>query len=70
MAPTMGKTNAAWHRAHRMPARATIDQRVAWHLEHAAHCACRPVPESIRAALRARGLAVPPTRAQGPSARR
>lgn len=47
----MGATNAAWHRA---PPRATPDERIAWHVEHAAHCACRSIPESVRADLRAR----------------
>jgi hypothetical protein len=39
--------NAEWHRQHRMPARATIDQRMAWHREHARHCACRPIPPKL-----------------------
>ena len=28
-------------------------QRVAWHLEHASNCACRPMPKSVLAALEA-----------------
>jgi hypothetical protein len=41
------KLNAAWHRAHPMPKNATLDQRIAWHIEHARHCACRPIPEKL-----------------------
>ena len=41
--------NAAWHRENPMPRRATQAQRVEWHLRHAEACACRPVPESLRA---------------------
>jgi hypothetical protein len=36
-----------------MPARATIDQRVAWHREHARHCACRPIPPKLLELMRA-----------------
>jgi hypothetical protein len=41
--------NAAWHRAHRMPTRATADQRLAWHLAHEQECACRPMPAPLHA---------------------
>lgn len=47
------KTNAAWHRAHRMPKNATLAQRVKWHVAHAKHCGCRPMPASVRAAASA-----------------
>jgi len=30
-----------------MPPNATLDQRVAWHLEHAEACACRPMPRTV-----------------------
>jgi hypothetical protein len=45
------KLNADWHRAHRMPEKATLEQRVAWHREHQMHCACRPTPASVLAAM-------------------
>jgi hypothetical protein len=41
------KPNAEWHRAHRMPAAATREERVEWHAEHAAACGCRPVPPGL-----------------------
>jgi hypothetical protein len=49
-APSTGKqtkTNAAWHQTHRMPAKATLDQRVKWHAAHAKACGCRVMPASI-----------------------
>jgi hypothetical protein len=48
------KLNADWHRAHRMPEKATMEQRVQWHREHAQHCACRPTPASVLAAMQDR----------------
>ncbi len=45
------RLNADWHRVNVMPKKPTLEQRVAWHVEHSANCACRPMPESIRAAL-------------------
>ena len=44
--------NREWHLAHRMPARATLDQRMRWHAAHAKHCACRKMPPSIAAELK------------------
>ena len=45
------RLSADWHQANRMPKNATLDQRVAWHIEHAKVCACREMPESIRAEI-------------------
>jgi hypothetical protein len=50
------KLNRAWHEKHRMPIRATLAQRIAWHLEHRKHCACRPIPAKLAAVMKARGL--------------
>lgn len=41
------KMNKEWHEHHRMPANATLDQRIAWHIEHTKHCQCRPMPANI-----------------------
>jgi hypothetical protein len=58
------KINAAWHKAHRMPPRATLDQRVAWHLAHWKACACRTtLPASIVTELEKRGATLPARRA-------
>jgi len=54
--PTVA-VNAAWHNQHRMPRNASLDERVAWHLEHREHCACRPVPAKLLAQIDKRGLA-------------
>jgi hypothetical protein len=40
--------NREWHKSHRMPAKATREQRIKWHVAHAAACGCRAIPESIR----------------------
>ncbi|HEV2157892.1 hypothetical protein [Bradyrhizobium sp.] len=40
--------NKEWHRSHRMPTKATREQRVAWHAAHATACGCREIPLSIR----------------------
>jgi hypothetical protein len=40
--------NKAWHEANPMPPKATREQRVRWHAEHARACACRPVPDGVR----------------------
>lgn len=39
-----------------MPKKATVEQRIAWHAAHQKHCACRPMPESLRAVMTARQL--------------
>ena len=51
--------NAAWHEANPMPKNATLDQRVAWHLAHTEACGCREIPESVKAELARRGVALP-----------
>lgn len=48
----MGKINAAWHEKHPMPKNATMEQRIAWHIQHAEHCACRPIPAGVAAAMK------------------
>ena len=48
------KPNAAWHVTHPMPAHATLDQRVRWHLSHAMVCGCRPMPGTVVAEIRRR----------------
>lgn len=50
--------NAAWHAANPMPRNATLDQRIAWHVSHAAACACRPIPEKLAAEMKRRGIRV------------
>lgn len=33
--------NADWHKKHKMPKNATIEEKVEWHEGHAKHCKCR-----------------------------
>jgi hypothetical protein len=40
-----------------MPARATLEQRIAWHLDHQQSCACRPIPAGLQAELSRRAVA-------------
>ena len=46
----MGKINKEWHDAHRMPVKATREQRGAWHSAHVEQCGCR-VPSEAEALL-------------------
>jgi hypothetical protein len=55
----MGKINAEWHRAHRMPKNPTLDQRIAWHLAHAKACGCRAISGKLLDEMKRRGVAVP-----------
>jgi hypothetical protein len=53
--------NATWHKAHRMPAGATLEQRVTWHLAHRKACGCRTdLPAPIANELKRRGIRPPP----------
>jgi hypothetical protein len=54
--------NAAWHRANRMPRNPSLDQRVAWHLEHARNCGCRAISGAMRDEILRRGLKIPALR--------
>jgi hypothetical protein len=67
----MSRLNAAWHARHVMPKNPTEEQRIAWHVEHAKHCACRPIPPKLAAAMKARGLSVdmPPPAPDAPAKR-
>lgn len=50
----MPKLNAEWHKKNPMPPKATLDDRVKWHLAHAKTCGCREMPESVKAELKRR----------------
>jgi hypothetical protein len=55
----MSTMNTAWHKAHLMPKNPTLDQRIAWHLDHAKNCGCRPIAGKIRDEILKRGIKVP-----------
>jgi hypothetical protein len=44
--------NRRWHQEHRMPKGASAEQRIAWHLEHAQVCGCRPIPKGVLELMR------------------
>lgn len=54
MKQSTSKLNKEWHMAHPMPKNATIEERIAWHLEHSKHCSCRPIPEKLMAEIKKR----------------
>jgi hypothetical protein len=54
------KLNATWHLAHPMPKNPSLAQRIAWHLEHVQHCACRPIPAKLLEEMERQQIQVPP----------
>jgi hypothetical protein len=52
----MMKLNAAWHGKNKMPKNPTLDQRIAWHVDHAKNCSCRPLGGKILEEIKKRGL--------------
>jgi hypothetical protein len=58
----MQKTiNLAWHQKNKLPEKSTMRERIDWHMAHAANCACRPMPPSVREAMKEDGF-VPQSR--------
>ena len=52
------KLNKEWHLAHPMPKNPTLVQRIAWHINHAKHCACRPIPEKLKEEMERRKIKI------------
>ena len=48
MGKPISKLNKEWHLAHRMPKNATMEERIAWHIEHSKHCSCRSIPDKLK----------------------
>jgi hypothetical protein len=44
--------NKAWHEKNKMPEKATLQDRIHWHTEHAKHCKCRPIPRELLAKMK------------------
>jgi len=42
------KLNKEWHLAHPMPEKASLKQRIEWHMEHSKHCQCREIPKKLQ----------------------
>jgi len=51
--------NKEWHLSHLMPKNPTLDQRIEWHLAHAAHCSCREIPLKLKEEMRKRKIKIP-----------
>jgi len=47
----MGMINKDWHLANRMPKNPTHEQRMAWHIEHAANCRCHSLTDKLKAEI-------------------
>jgi hypothetical protein len=54
MGKSISKLNKEWHLANLMPKKATIEERIGWHLEHSKHCMCRPIPEKLKVEIKKR----------------
>jgi hypothetical protein len=54
----MMKLNKEWHLTHRMPAKATSEQRIAWHIEHKKNCSCRDIPDKLKLEMKKRGVKI------------
>ncbi len=51
-----GTINKEWHLSHPMPKNATIEQRIAWHLEHFRYCGCRDIPPKLKEEMKKRKI--------------
>lgn len=50
--------NKEWHQIHKMPLKATLEQRIEWHLEHHKNCLCMPIPEKLLTEMKNRNIDV------------
>ena len=48
--------NKTWHLENRIPANATFEERVKWHLDHIKNCTCAPIPKKLAEEMRQKGL--------------
>ena len=48
--------NKEWHITHKMPKNASCEEWITWHLAHAKHCGCRPIPGSLIPEIKKREL--------------
>jgi hypothetical protein len=54
----MGNINKEWHLANKMPKKASLDERIKWHVEHARNCKCRVLGGKILKEIQKRGIKV------------
>jgi len=50
------KINKEWHLAHKMLKNPTMDQRIAWNLEHQKNCSCRKIEGKLAEEMTKRGI--------------
>lgn len=50
------KINLKWHLSNAAPPLRTSDDGLVWHLKHAVHCGCRPLPNDVSEELEKRGI--------------
>ena len=50
------KINKEWHLKHKMPKNPTLDQRIAWNLEHQKHCSCRKIEDKLVEEIKKKGI--------------
>jgi hypothetical protein len=48
--------NKEWHLKHVMPKNPTVEQKIAWHVEHQKNCACREIPPKLAEEMKKRGI--------------
>jgi hypothetical protein len=53
------KINTEWHHAHPMPKNPSLEQRIAWHLDHAQNCGCREIPGKLKEEMKKRKVRIP-----------
>jgi hypothetical protein len=46
--------NKDWHKANMMPQKASLEERIRWHVAHAKICECRPIPVGVLAEIKKR----------------
>ena len=51
------KLNREWHLANPLSKNPSIEDGIRWHLAHREACACREMPESVRAEVEKRAAA-------------
>ncbi len=44
----MKNMNTDWHNEHVLGAKAPMEERVRWHLQHTDKCGCRPIPKDVQ----------------------
>lgn len=48
--------NREWDHRYKMPKNPTLDQRIAWHLDHQKQCPCRKIGDKLAAEMKKRGI--------------